>query len=254
MAYIEEPTTATPATPPAPYARVKQAIVERALTLADRGVDRLPAEEELSRQLGVSRATLRSALLALQLEGKVSRRHGVGTLINRHALGVEANLVEDLPFLEVIERSGATPGIEIARMEHERLPAALAHRLGLTAGDGAIVVDRLFRASGRPVVLSRDHVPVQVLRDGDQVTDAGSSVFAFLRDQTGLSVRYSVTGIGAVAANDQISRLLSVPVHAPLLVLDHLHIDEGDRPVAVTEAFVRSDELGFAVVRAGRDL
>lgn len=253
MANVEDPSEATTPTVPAPYARVKQAIEERALELVGRGEDRLPAEEALSRQLGVSRATLRSALLALQLEGKISRRHGVGTLINRHALGIGANLAEDLPFLEVIERSGGTPAIEIARMEPELLTDALAQRLGLPAGERAMVIDRLFRASGHPVVLSRDHVPQQLLRDGDAGYDAGSSVFAFLRDGTGRCVRYSVARIGAVAATDQVGRLLGVAVGAPLLVLDHLHIDEHDRPVAVTEAFVRSDQLGFAVVRAGRE-
>ena len=57
MTNAEEPTPATILTSPAPYARVKQAIVERALALVGNGVDRLPAEEELSKQLGVSRAT-----------------------------------------------------------------------------------------------------------------------------------------------------------------------------------------------------
>lgn len=253
MTNAEEPTPATILTSPAPYARVKQAVVERALALIGNGVDRLPAEEELSKQLGVSRATLRSALLALQLEGKISRLHGVGTLINRHALGIGANLAEDLPFLEVIERSGATPAIEIARMEPAPLPQAVAQRLGLAAGEPAMVIERLFRASGHPVVLSRDHVPEQLVRAGGDPGEAGSSVFAFLRDRTGRSVRYSVAHIGAVAASDAVGRLLEVDTGAPLLVLDHLHIDERDHPVAVTEAFVRSDRLGFAVVRAARE-
>ena len=253
MADAEEDVAAVAVHVPAPYGRVKRAVEERVLTLIARGVDRLPAEQELSRQLGASRATLRSALLALQLEGRIARRHGVGTLINRHAWAIEANLAQDLPFLEVIERSGGVASIEIARMVGEPLPDALAQRLGLQRGDRALLIDRLFRSSGRPVVLSRDHVPEHLVGATDTM-DAGSSVFDFLRDRAGKTVRYSVAHIGAVAASDQVSTLLEVATGAPLLVLDHLHIDEHDEPVAITEAFVRSDQLGFAVVRAGEVL
>ena len=44
--------------------------------------ERLPSEAELSKQLGVSRATLREALRLLEEEKIVIRRHGVGTFIN----------------------------------------------------------------------------------------------------------------------------------------------------------------------------
>lgn len=250
MSEPEEDLAAPAAHPQAPYDRVKRAVEARVKALIARDIDRLPAEEELSRQLGASRATLRSALLALQLEGRVSRRHGIGTLINRHAWAIEANLVEDLPFLEVIERSGGTPAIEIARILREPLTTTAAGRLGLPPGEPAIVIDRLFRSSGRPVVLSRDRIPERLVT-ATQPLDAGPSVFAFLRDHAGRTVRYSVAHLGAVAASDEVTTLLEVAIGAPLLVLDHLHIDERDEPVALTEALVRSDRLGFAVVRTG---
>lgn len=44
--------------------------------------ERLPSEYELSKQLGVSRATLREALRTLEEDNIVTRRHGVGTFVN----------------------------------------------------------------------------------------------------------------------------------------------------------------------------
>ena len=64
---------------------VKEAILELARTQC--GPDRrLPSEEELCRLLGVSRATVREALSILCREGFVSKRHGIGNLVNRSVL------------------------------------------------------------------------------------------------------------------------------------------------------------------------
>lgn len=41
----------------------------------------LPNERELSARFGVARATLRQALDQLELEGRLVRRRGIGTLI-----------------------------------------------------------------------------------------------------------------------------------------------------------------------------
>ncbi|MCQ9982372.1 FadR/GntR family transcriptional regulator, partial [Staphylococcus aureus] len=45
--------------------------------------DKLPAERELAARLGVSRATLSQALVALEVIGAVAVRHGDGTVVAR---------------------------------------------------------------------------------------------------------------------------------------------------------------------------
>ena len=52
--------------------------------IADNGLaagDRLPPERELAQRLGVSRATLSQALVALEVVGVVEVRHGDGTVV-----------------------------------------------------------------------------------------------------------------------------------------------------------------------------
>ena len=45
---------------------------------------RLPRESVLAESLGISRTQLRDILASLEREGFITRRHGVGTIINRH--------------------------------------------------------------------------------------------------------------------------------------------------------------------------
>src|ERR671921_557788 len=50
-----------------------------------RAGDRIPPERELATRLGVSRATLSQALVALEVIGVVAVRHGDGTVVTRAA-------------------------------------------------------------------------------------------------------------------------------------------------------------------------
>lgn len=48
--------------------------------------ERLPSEDELAEEMGISRTTLRAAMSALVAEGLVVRRQGAGTYVNRRSL------------------------------------------------------------------------------------------------------------------------------------------------------------------------
>jgi len=73
------------------------------LALVEKGTyrpgEQLPSEKELAAQLGISRPTLREALLNLEQEGVVVRKHGVGTFV---APGYDSRLESGLERLESI--------------------------------------------------------------------------------------------------------------------------------------------------------
>jgi GntR family transcriptional repressor for pyruvate dehydrogenase complex len=74
---------------PAPLARVRlyeQVAQQISAWIAEHDLqpgDKLPAERELAARLGVSRATLSQALVALEVIGAVAVRHGDGTVVAR---------------------------------------------------------------------------------------------------------------------------------------------------------------------------
>lgn len=84
-----EPTAATRATPQAlrrvQRSRLYEQLVERLLALVDelelKPGDRLPPERELSADLGVSRASVRQAMVVLEVQGVVEVRHGEGAIL-----------------------------------------------------------------------------------------------------------------------------------------------------------------------------
>lgn len=56
---------------------------------------RLPRETVLSEQLGISRTQLRDELASLEREGFITRRHGVGTVINHHVFAVKNRMEQE---------------------------------------------------------------------------------------------------------------------------------------------------------------
>lgn len=121
--------------------------------------DRLPPERELAVQLGVSRATLSQALVALEVVGVVAVRHGDGTVVTgaepavapvMHAIQAHADrLPEIIDARDALETKIA--GLAAQRRTDDDL-AAIAHALramqdDVEAGGRGVEGDELFHGA-----------------------------------------------------------------------------------------------------------
>jgi GntR family transcriptional regulator, transcriptional repressor for pyruvate dehydrogenase complex len=117
--------------------------------------DRLPAERELAAKLGVSRASLSQALVALEVQGVVSVRHGDGAIVVRRpteerairALREHADRIPDIiearAALEVKLASLAAARRTDAEMD--AIDAAIGMmEAEVEAGDRGVVGDEMF--------------------------------------------------------------------------------------------------------------
>lgn len=98
-------------------ARLRQYVVESDL----RAGDRLPPERDLAQRLGVSRASVKQAIVVLEVHGLVEVRHGGGTCLVRDRLDVE-------PVEELLARRQRLPDVLEAREALETKLAELAAR------------------------------------------------------------------------------------------------------------------------------
>lgn len=90
-------------------------IVEASLTVGER----LPSERELAEKLSVSRASVRQAIVALEVQGVVEVRHGEGAFLRMTRLDTR-------PMTELMELKRRLPDILDAREAIEVKLAALA--------------------------------------------------------------------------------------------------------------------------------
>jgi GntR family transcriptional regulator, transcriptional repressor for pyruvate dehydrogenase complex len=96
-------------------ARIREHVEQAAL----RTGDRLPPERDLAARLGVSRTSVRQAIVALEVQGLVEVRHGGGVYLLRDQLDPE-------PLARMLDRRRRLPDVLEARDALETKLAALA--------------------------------------------------------------------------------------------------------------------------------
>lgn len=111
------------------YVPVAQAIVELIAAHGLQQGDRLPAEADLARRLAVSRATLREAIVALDVSGIVRLRRGASAVVNDPSahLANGRTRQEGSPFEILDVRLMLEP--EAARLAAEQADAAACDRI-----------------------------------------------------------------------------------------------------------------------------
>lgn len=110
-----------PLTRPRLYEQVVQRLREHVADSGLRAGDRLPPERELAERLGVSRASVKQAIVVLEVQGLVEVRHGGGTYLRRESLEIE-------PVDELVARKRRLPDVLDAREALETKLAELAAR------------------------------------------------------------------------------------------------------------------------------
>ncbi|POX47208.1 FadR/GntR family transcriptional regulator [Streptomyces sp. Ru72] len=108
-----------PLTRPRLYEQVVERLREYVTTEGLKAGDRLPPERDLADRLGVSRTSVRQAIVALEVQGLVEVRHGGGTYLLRDRLNAE-------PLETMIDRRRRLPDVLDARDALETKLAALA--------------------------------------------------------------------------------------------------------------------------------
>jgi GntR family transcriptional regulator len=249
---MQRPQRATGARPRLRSVSVQDELKQR----IDRGElpagTRLPSEPELAAELQVSRATLREALRAMELEGLLRRRQGSGTFVADHPR-MANSLDVNFGVTDAIRAAGMTAGIANGRHWVEPASAGEAALLELEPGQDVLVIERVRTAEGKPVVLSRDLFPSRLLDGRDQVVQAllERSIYDVLERELGIVIHHGVARFRPVRADHTVAGRLGVPRGELLLYLWQVDYAQDGVPVVSSHEFHLADAFDFTVVRRG---
>lgn len=222
--------------------KLKQSIEEGTYKMKER----LPSEFELSKQLGVSRATLREALRVLEEENVIVRRHGVGTFVNSKPI-LNSGIEQLNSVTGMIENAGLRPGTIFLNSSDIGSTEEDQRRFSLKNGEDLLMIERVRTADGEPIVYCLDKIPRSIL--SDSFTHNQDSIFKLLEQRANCKIAYAVSEIEPIGYHEKISPILNCDPETALLLLKQLHYDENDRPVLYSVNYFRADAFRFQVVR-----
>ncbi|MBN1484022.1 MAG: GntR family transcriptional regulator [Chloroflexia bacterium] len=212
--------------------------------------EQLPSEADLAAQLGISRPTLREALLHLEQEGLVVRKHGVGTFVSpSYERRLESGLERLESILEQAERQGLQLQFTDLHVGERPAEPELAEKLQLPPGTPLTRVERVILVKKKRVAYMLDLIPAAILGTGDLEEGFNGSALDLLRNKPDLAIALVMADIIACNADAVLADRLSMPEGQALLLLEELLYDEAGTPINFSRNYFRPEFFRFHVVR-----
>jgi len=212
--------------------------------------DKLPTEHQLSSELGISRTTLREAISHLERQGIVSRRHGVGTFVS---IPAHHSLRGGLDELVTIKALAGSCDLNYERMLWQVSSASANHKtaeaLLLNSGDPVTRVRMVISVQGSIFAYLDSFLRADLLDSEELRLYEDGSLLDFLLERQKVDVSHTYSKIHAVVANEEIARIMSIEVGAPLLHLVETYKSLEGRPVVQTYNYFGTEILNFHIIR-----
>lgn len=231
------------------YVETKKKVLKYIKTKGIKIGDKLPSENKLSAELGISRLTLREALNALKQEGIVNSVQGKGTFITCSPEQISDTLNNNLGISEMIEASGYTPGVMMFEKKLVKADAEVAARLNVVQGTDLILCKRTRTADNKPVVISEDYLAPKLSQEFLSITDENVSLYNFLEDTVKEKIGVSIAEIDPICATEELAESLDLKVGSPLLSMKVTVSNSFGVPLIYAREYLKPESFKFLIYR-----
>lgn len=204
-----EDTTISPA-----VALAHQALAESIRRVVYPPASRLPGERELAALVGVSRTTLRLALLQLAEEGIVHSSSQRGWFVTSRMLSEPPSVLQS--FTEMAKARGLHPVTEVLSQKVRPSTFEEAARLSIVPSSPVLELKRRRSLDQVPVCVDTNILAVGVDALG-ALDFTNQSLYETLREVCGITVARCAYIVQAIAATGDLTTLLDIDEGAPVL-------------------------------------
>jgi GntR family transcriptional regulator len=211
---------------------------------------RMPSESELSDELGVSRATVRTVLAKLAINGLIIRKQGDGTYVNARVREVNAHSGNLWDLVEIIASNGYKPSIQSLVIEKRPATEKEAVVLAVGPGDDLLLMRRLFLADGRPAILANNVTPLALLREPIESIDGTLHIREILHKYCHQRIGFAITDIRSAVIGKETYDLLKGDPTRTILELQVAFYARDNMPLALGVNYFDDSFLRLSLVQA----
>lgn len=225
------------------YHQLKVILSDRIRQGALRPDDPLPSEHQLAAEFGVSRATVRKALLELQRDGLVHTRRGKGTFVAKPKL--EQSLFRFYALGRDLKNRGLALTTKVLRRLEAPLPVDIAERLRRSPGEPSVFIERLRLVDGAPLALERSHIVGEARGPLLSADVASRSIYDIVEDACGQRILKAEEYLEPVVLDEFEARLLRSAAGRPAFHIERFTYLDEVRPFELRRSLVRGDRFRF---------
>ena len=232
------------------YVRVESLVRNRILNGQLQPGDKLPTEEDLVKQFGVSQITIRNALSNLEREGLIVRSRAKGTFVaetvpvrkkfvitNRvYNILVDADRYEiknvDLKTITIGETRNARTVREFFNLTNED-PICVVQRTRLWKGIPMYCIENIMSPS------IAHHLTVKEL--------SKKHLLKILKEKIGLTIARGEMYIEAVPADPDVAEILNMQIFEPLILRRLCYWFPTGEPFEIVDSYMRPDYFRYKV-------
>lgn len=203
----------------------------------------LPNEVDLSKQLAISRTTLRQAINKLVYEGLLVRKKGVGTKVAEAT--VSSRSMNWLSFSQEMEARGITIRNYELTLTWVLPDEKLANFFEIGTDKKILKMERLRGKPEWPFVFFVSYFHPRVGLTGEE--DFRRPLYEIFEKDHSVIATLSKEEISARAADGFIAGKLGIDKNSPILVRKRYVFDQGDRPIEYNIGYYRADSFVYTV-------
>ncbi len=238
------------------YYQVEHVIRQRITSGEYAPGSQIPSENELSREMGVSRVTVREALRELVREDMLVRVQGKGTYVAQQASTAALPTVKFTGFLE--ELYDRVQKVSVKHVEISRVPVSddLRKVLKLNPAESEVVrIKRLRYVNDAPYAFTINSLPVEI---GNQIHERDLyrvPLLWILQEELKIPITRARETVEAAAADPEVAQRLDIPVLSPVMHVKRVMYTEREQPLELVESYYRADRYQYSVnlIRVKRD-
>ena len=200
---------------------------------------KIPSEDQLAKQFGVSRMTIRQSLADLFSEGLLHKQHGVGTYVSH--VRIAANYTRMTSFTQDALAQGKNPSSELIDIKKSVVGEEIAKLLAIHKGDIVVCLKRLRKINEHPVAIQISQVPEKICPPELENYDWSRQSLFELLEAHGHRLNRAIETINARLADKEQAKLLGLHIGDPLLYIERITFGDNGMPVEFVEMYNRPD-------------
>lgn len=223
------------------YHQIARSLRERIAAGMPNPGERLGNQRGLAREFGVTLMTLRQALEVLEREGRITRRHGLGTFVA--APPIDYDILHLRALAGDLSAQGEDVATRFLRSHFARPDHQVARELGVAPAARVFVLERLRLVDGRPMSLQLSCLPGEI---GEEVAKADLSVtplWHVLAFKLGIDITGARESVSAVALHARAARELGCRRGVAAFRSDRVSLDAGGTAVVYDRVFIPGDRF-----------